>query len=136
MHGPRRGYTHIDCAAAYANEAEVGRGLHSSTSQLNLSAFYGRGDALRGCVGGAQEVSRDIRGYSGILLCKKCLRLSLEVDECKPLEVGDSLGAAMAKGTITRANLFVTSKLWQGLTCMMRRRQYSCNARGRRMRRV
>ena len=72
MHGPRRGYTHIDCAAAYANEAEVGH----------------------------------------------------------------SLAAAMAKGTITRANLFVTSKLWQGLTCVTRRRQLSCTASGRRMRRV
>jgi len=27
-----------------------GRGLHSLTSQLNLSAFYGIGGARRGCV--------------------------------------------------------------------------------------
>jgi len=27
-----------------------GRGLHSLTSQLNLSAFYGTGGARRGCV--------------------------------------------------------------------------------------
>jgi len=27
-----------------------GRGLHSSTFQLNLSALYGRGGARRGCV--------------------------------------------------------------------------------------
>ena len=27
-----------------------GRGLHSSTSQLNLSALYGTGGARRGCV--------------------------------------------------------------------------------------
>jgi succinate dehydrogenase/fumarate reductase flavoprotein subunit len=28
----------------------VGRGLHSFTSQLNLSAFHGIGGACRGCV--------------------------------------------------------------------------------------
>jgi len=28
----------------------AGRGLHSFTSQLNLSAFYGIGGARRGCV--------------------------------------------------------------------------------------
>jgi len=29
---------------------ELGRGLHSSTFQLNLSALYGIGGARRGCV--------------------------------------------------------------------------------------
>jgi hypothetical protein len=37
-------------AAAAAAGAPVGRGLHSFTSQLNLSAFYGFGDAIRDCV--------------------------------------------------------------------------------------
>jgi hypothetical protein len=42
---------------------EIGRGLHSFTSQLNLSAFYGIGGACRGCIGGVQQVRGGIRGY-------------------------------------------------------------------------
>jgi len=34
-----------------------GRGLHSFTSQLSLSAFYGIGGALRGCEARAKGVS-------------------------------------------------------------------------------
>ena len=30
----------------------AGRGLHSSTSQLNVNAVYGIGGAFRGCLGG------------------------------------------------------------------------------------
>ena len=33
-----------------ANFDITGRGLHSFTSQLNLSAFYGTGDARKGSV--------------------------------------------------------------------------------------
>jgi len=33
-------------------EPIVGRGLHSSTFQLNLSAFSETGGAVRGCFGG------------------------------------------------------------------------------------
>jgi hypothetical protein len=33
------------------------RGLHPSTVQLNLSAFYGIGGALRGCVARVKGVS-------------------------------------------------------------------------------
>jgi len=32
--------------------ADSGKGLHSSTFRLNVSAFYGKGGAIRGCVGG------------------------------------------------------------------------------------
>jgi hypothetical protein len=43
-------------AAAKAGEGEeasgAGRGLHSFTSQLNLSAFCGIGAAFMGCLGG------------------------------------------------------------------------------------
>jgi len=35
---------------AAAAKAIAGRGLHSSTFQLNLSALYGMGGARRGCV--------------------------------------------------------------------------------------
>jgi hypothetical protein len=34
----------------FRHELLRGRGLHSSTSQLNSSAFYGIGGARRGCV--------------------------------------------------------------------------------------
>jgi len=38
---------------------EVGRGLHSSTFQHNLSALCQIGGAFRGCLGG-------VRGHSGV----------------------------------------------------------------------
>ena len=41
--------THIDLSA-YAEMMAVGRGLHLSTSQLNLSALHGIGGARRGRV--------------------------------------------------------------------------------------
>ena len=62
-----------------------GRGLHSSTFQLNLSAFSGIGGAFRGCLRGVQGV---VKGYSGLILCQKRLRLSCEMDEYKPLVFG------------------------------------------------
>ena len=34
------------------DDGASGRGLHSSTSQLNVSVFCGIGGVLRGCVGG------------------------------------------------------------------------------------
>ena len=54
----------------------AGRGLHSLTSQLNLSAFCGTWGAFRGCVGGVEEVSGGIRGCLGCILCQTRLRLS------------------------------------------------------------
>ena len=39
-----------------------GRGLHSSTFQLNLSALYGIGGARRACV----ARTRDVRGVYGV----------------------------------------------------------------------
>jgi hypothetical protein len=39
-----------------------GRGLHSFTSQLNLSAFYGIGVARRGCVAHVKEVVGGVYG--------------------------------------------------------------------------
>ena len=42
---------------------EGGRGLHSFTSQLNLSAFYGIGGARRGCVARVKGVCRVCRVF-------------------------------------------------------------------------
>jgi hypothetical protein len=53
-----------------------GRGLHSSTFRLNLSASCGIGGAFRCCLGGVWEVSRGVRACSGCVLCQKRLRLS------------------------------------------------------------
>jgi hypothetical protein len=44
----------------------LGRGLHSSTSQLNLSAFYGRGGARRGCVARVRGVLGGVQGVEGV----------------------------------------------------------------------
>ena len=44
----------------------AGGGLHSFTSQLNLSVFYGIGGARRGCVARVK----------GVLGCVGCLRVS------------------------------------------------------------
>jgi len=40
---------------------ELGRGLHLSTSQLNLSAWHGLGGACRGCVALIKGVFRVCR---------------------------------------------------------------------------
>jgi hypothetical protein len=44
--------------------AEAGRGLHSSTFQLNLSALYGIGGARTGCVARIKGVFRVCRVFS------------------------------------------------------------------------
>ena len=53
-----------------------GRGLHSSTLQLNLSAFCVTGGAVRGCLGGVWGVAGGIRDVYSVLLCQKRLKLS------------------------------------------------------------
>ena len=44
----------------------LGRGLHSSTSRLNVSTFYGLGRTLRGCLGGGWQVLGGIGGAQGV----------------------------------------------------------------------
>jgi len=69
-------------AAVYA-VGVAGRGLHSSTFQLNLSALCGN----RGCIeglfrvyfAGVEEVSEGVggcRGFKGCISCQTRLRLS------------------------------------------------------------
>jgi len=41
---------------------DLGRGLHSSTFRVNLSAFCGIGGALRGCLGGVRGLPGAIKG--------------------------------------------------------------------------
>jgi hypothetical protein len=53
-----------------------GRGLHSSTLQLNFSALCVTGGAVRGCLGGVQEVWGGIKGCLGYVLCEKRLKLT------------------------------------------------------------
>jgi hypothetical protein len=53
-----------------------GRGLHSSTFRLNVSAFCGMGGAFRGCLGGEWEVLGVRCGCLGCILCQKRLGLS------------------------------------------------------------
>ena len=53
-----------------AAAAVHGRGLHSFTSQLNLSSFYGKGGARRGCVARIKGVFRGRLAYVG------CFRMS------------------------------------------------------------
>ena len=47
---------HIAAADAFGCPRVTGRGLHSSTVQLNLSALYGIGGARRGYVSGVEGV--------------------------------------------------------------------------------
>ena len=49
--------------AVMGEEEDRGRGLLSSTFQLNVSAFCAIGDAFSGCLGGVQWVSGGIRWY-------------------------------------------------------------------------
>ena len=53
-----------------------GRGLHSPTFRLNVSAFYGIGGALCSCLGVVWQVSRVVMASSGCILCQKGLKLS------------------------------------------------------------
>jgi len=46
----------VDCYDLERLCDDVGRGLHWSTSQLNLSAFHGIGGARRGCVAHVEGV--------------------------------------------------------------------------------
>ena len=61
------------------------RGLHSSTFQLNLRVLYGIGVARRHCVARIEGVLGGIYGEKGLFLCQTRLKLSCEVNECKPL---------------------------------------------------
>ena len=64
----------------------AGRGLHSSTFQLNLSALHGIGAACKGCVARDKGVFRVCRVFC---VCQTRLKLSLKVNECKPLVAGE-----------------------------------------------
>jgi len=55
-------------------QSSVGRGLHSFTSQLNLSASCGTGGARKGCVTRVQGVFRVCR--VSVFLCQTRLKLS------------------------------------------------------------
>ena len=52
------------------------RGLHSSTLQLNLSAFCVTGDAVRGCFGAVLGVVGGIAVFRVCFFCQKRLKLS------------------------------------------------------------
>jgi len=54
--------------------ALLGRGLHSSTFRLNVSAFCGIGVAIRGCPGAVQGVLGLIMG------CLGCMSEAAEVE--------------------------------------------------------
>jgi hypothetical protein len=60
---------HREAVRCHPDNLPPGRGLHSSTFRLNVSAFCGLGGACRGCIRGLQEVSRDSRGCLGCVLC-------------------------------------------------------------------
>ena len=61
------------------------RGLHSFTFQLNLSAIYGIGGALRDCVARVEGVLGGVQGVSSVFVYQTRLKLSWKVNECKPL---------------------------------------------------
>jgi hypothetical protein len=54
----------------------TGRGLHSSTFRLNVSAFCGIGGAIRGYRGIVRGALGVMMGFSGGIWCQKQLRLS------------------------------------------------------------
>ena len=60
-------------AVGYKSLRVDGRGLHSFTSQLNLSACYGIGGARRGCVAHVKGVFRVCMVFC---VCQTRLKLS------------------------------------------------------------
>jgi hypothetical protein len=60
-----------------AGEGDVaGRGLHSSTFRLNVSAFCGIGGYIYGLFRRGPGGVRESRGCRGCILCQKRLKLS------------------------------------------------------------
>ena len=68
----------------------LGRGLHSSTFRLNVSALCEMGVHLGLFIGCFRRIFAGIRGCLGCILCQKRLKLSSTVDECKPLALGST----------------------------------------------
>ena len=64
------------CTLDASTDWVPGRGLHSSTFQLNFNALCGIGGVFSGCVGALQGVSGSNRGSLGCTLCRKRPRLS------------------------------------------------------------
>jgi hypothetical protein len=60
-----------------AGDPEHGRGLHSFTFQLNVSASYGIGGAFRGYFGGVYEVSGGVRGCLGCAFVSETAQVEL-----------------------------------------------------------
>ena len=48
--------------ASVTNDMKLGKGLHSSTFQLNVSSLYGIGGARRGCVARVMGVLGGVQG--------------------------------------------------------------------------
>jgi len=108
----------------------TGRGLHSSTFQLNVSAFCGIGVAWRVCLGVIMRVifrrcRGDVGGSWGCTGCISCqirLRFSLKVDECKPLPTGPG-------DTGAHATLMTPVPLGRGASlCLPRAREREVDA--------
>ena len=57
----------------------TGRGLHSSTSQLTVSAFCGTGGAFGVCFRGVDEVSGDIKGSLGCVFVSGTAQVELKI---------------------------------------------------------
>ena len=69
-----------------------GMGLHSFTSQLNLRAFCGIGGARLDCVACVKGVFTVCRVFLCVFVCQTRLKLSCNVNECKPLVPGAAGG--------------------------------------------
>jgi len=55
----------------------LGRGLHSSTFELNVSALYGTGGVFRGHSGGVYEVSGGVGGTLGCVFLSETAQVVL-----------------------------------------------------------
>ena len=60
------------------SRAPLARGLHSSVSQLNLSASYGIGGARRGCVARVQGVFGGAYGVLGTFFVSESAQVELK----------------------------------------------------------
>jgi hypothetical protein len=109
----RSGYRHIDAAAVYGNEEEVGA----------QGRRRGRGDGGRGAetaagprgrilgaekVPGARAAARQGKGGGQAAVTAP----SLPPRHPLPCQVGEALEQVLSEGVVARADLFVTSKLW------------------------
>jgi hypothetical protein len=95
------------------------QGLHSFTSELNLSALYWTGGARRGRVARVKGMPGGVWGMQGVFVCQTGLKLSRKVNECKPVHLQGPRWVLTGVGSVRDERIAVSNHSWHttGSTC-------------------